>query len=63
MLSPLAIAGRLVVYPCQEPEVVNRDLVRFDTELMVQLSHGSSAYALDRRFQSNTSLARDSQGM
>lgn len=51
MLGPLAIAGSLVVYPSQEIELLKRDLLRLDPQLVVQLSLGSSANPLHRSFK------------
>jgi hypothetical protein len=63
MLSPLAIARRLVVYPCEEFEIVNGHLRGRDAELMVQFPHRRSAHSLYRSIESDASLTGYAQRM
>lgn len=51
MLTPLAIAGRFVVYPSQELEVINGYLGRLDAKFLIQLANCRPPHALNRLLQ------------
>src|ERR1700710_1163671 len=63
MLSPLSITGCLVVNSCQEFEILDWDLISFDTELMIEFPLGSSLNAHHRFLQFDTAFTWDSKGM
>lgn len=63
MLSPLAVAGGLVVDAGQEAEVLNGDLLLLDTELVVELALGGALDTLNGIGEVVTSLAGDAQGV
>ena len=47
MLTPFAVAGRLVVDARQEMELVHGDLLLLDAELVLELALGGALDALD----------------
>lgn len=61
MLSPLAIAGRLVVNARQEVEVVERHLLGVDAELVLELAPRRVLDARHRVLQVAARLAGDAQ--
>mgnify|MGYP007054562521 CR=1 FL=1 len=61
VLSPLAVARRLVVYPGQEVELVQRHLLRLDAQLVVQLALRGPLDAQDRGVELRAGLPRDTQ--
>ena len=48
MLAPFAVAGRLVVDAREEAEVVDRDLLLLDSQLVIELPLRRPLDALDR---------------
>lgn len=63
MLAPLAIAWRLVVDAGQEVEVLKRNLLVLDTELVVKLAPGGILDATDGVGEVRAGLARHVQGV
>lgn len=61
VLSPLAITRRLVVYPGQELELVERHLLRLDAQLVVQLALRGPLDAHDRGIELRTRLPGHAQ--
>jgi len=61
VLTPLAVTGRLVVYPCEEVELLNGHLFRVDTKLLLQLALRRALHTFDRQGQGGASLGRDAQ--
>lgn len=63
MLTPLAVAGGLVVDSGEEMEVLKGNLLLLDTQLVLKLTLSSSLDTGDRVFKGSTSLGRDVEGM
>ena len=63
MLSPLPVAGGLVVDAGQEVEFLYGDLLLHDAELVLELSLGGALGALDGVGQVGARLAGDVQGV
>lgn len=61
MLSPLAIAGGLVVDSGEEFEVLNGDLLGLDTQLVVELSLRGALYTQYRSIKLCASLTGDAK--
>lgn len=61
MFTPLAITGCFVKYPGEEFELLERDLLRLDPQLVVQLPLSRPLDAQDGSIQLSTSLPWDSQ--
>lgn len=61
MLTPLAITRRLVVDSGEELKLVQRHLLRLDTQLMVQFPLRSTLHTNDSSVQLRASLSGDSQ--
>lgn len=61
MLTPLSITGCLVVYPCQELEVIDGDLRGLDAELLIKLADRRTSDTLNRLLQGGSSLPRNAQ--
>ncbi len=61
MLSPLAIARRLVVNPSEEVEVLNRHLLLLDAELVLELPLSRALHALDALGEVRAHLGGDAQ--
>lgn len=61
MLAPFTITRRFVVYPCEKRELLQRNLLRLDAKLLVQLPLCCSLHALYRCLQAIACLARDTE--
>ena len=63
MLSPLAVAGRLVVDACQETELVKGHLFLLDAELVLELALCGTLDALDGVLEVGACLAGNAKGV
>lgn len=61
VLAPLAVTGRLVVYSCEEVELLDWHLLGLDTKLLVKLALRRALDALDRKRQGGASLGGNAQ--
>lgn len=61
MFTPLAITGCFVEYPGEEFELLERDLLRLDSQFVVQLPLSRSLDAQDGSIQLGTGLSWDAQ--
>ena len=63
MLAPLAVTGSDIVDAGEEMELVQRDLVCFDSKLLVKLALSSTLDAHDGSLEGRASLAGDTKRM
>lgn len=63
MLTPLAVAGGLVVDSGEEMEILKGNLLLLDTQLVLKLALSSSLDTGDRVFKGSASLGRDVERM
>jgi hypothetical protein len=61
VLAPLAVTGRLVVYSCEEVELLDWHLLGLDTKLLVKLALRRALDALNGKRQGGASLGGNAQ--